>query len=52
MEKPKTMQITPVKGQEPILIEVTEIEGGSSLVPAGRPPLNFDEMLKKDPAFL
>lgn len=46
IEKAKIRKIT-FRDHESLSIEVTEIEGEGGVVPAGKPPLNFDEMLKK-----
>ena len=43
----KLLEIRPVEGKEPILIEATEVEYQSGVVQAGGGKLSFEEMLQK-----
>ncbi|HEY7081537.1 MAG TPA: CU044_2847 family protein [Nitrososphaeraceae archaeon] len=46
MDKPKLLDIKPSEGNDPILIEVTEVEGErGGVVQAGGGKIGFDEML-------
>jgi hypothetical protein len=43
----KLLEIRPVEGKEPILIEATKVEYQSGVVQAGGGKLSFEEMLQK-----
>ena len=45
-KKPKLIEITPAEGRDPIYVEVTEVEGETSLKQAGE-KISFEDMLQK-----